>query len=172
MNNIEKIDRLLNLYFAGETTIAQEQELKKYFASQHVAAKHKVYQQIFETFETEKSEIYPENLPKMKILTVRKKPFKTLITSAAIAASILLMIGIFRTGGDSYVIIKGKRINDKELALQIAQTEMNKISASLKSSLKSLQTIDHINETMKTLHKIENIKNKVQNTLNKINIKL
>ncbi|MDR0753959.1 MAG: hypothetical protein LBF04_01055 [Prevotellaceae bacterium] len=174
MSNTEKINRLLDLYFAGETATEQEQELKKYFTSQNIAAEHKIYQQLFETFEAEKSEKYPENLPKMKIHSIRKKQFKTLIISTAIAASILLIIGIFQTDSNSsYVIINGKRINDKELALQMAQAKINKISKSLESDMQPLKNIDNkISERLKTLQKIENIKNKMQHTFDKINIEL
>ncbi|MDR2064385.1 MAG: hypothetical protein LBP85_01545 [Prevotellaceae bacterium] len=170
---MEKINRLLDLYFAGETTTEQEKELKKYFVSQNVIAEHKEYQQLFETFEAEKSEKYPENAPKIKIRLKHKKPFKILIVTTAIAASILLMIGIFQTDYDgSYLIINGKVINDKELALKIAQTKINKISTSLSSGMNSLKNIDKISERLKPLQKTEYIKNKIQHTLNKVNIKL
>ncbi|MDR2651860.1 MAG: hypothetical protein LBC68_06045 [Prevotellaceae bacterium] len=173
IKDMEKINRLLDLYFAGETTITQEQELKQYFASQNVAAEHKIYQQLFETFEVEKSEKYHGNLPKIKTQSTGKKPFITLIISTTIAASILLMTGIFQTSyDDSYVIINGKRINDSELALQIAQAKIKKISASLESGMKHVKSINKINENLKPLQKIGNIKNKIQHTLDKINIKL
>ncbi|MDR1553332.1 MAG: hypothetical protein LBS69_07715 [Prevotellaceae bacterium] len=170
---MKKINKLLDLYFAGETTITQEQELKKYFASQNVAVEHKKYQQLFESFEAEKSEKYPENLPKIKTQSTEKKPLMTLIISTAIAASILLMIGIFQTDyNDSYAIINGKRINDSKLAIQIAQTKINKISTSLESSMKHVRNINKVNESLKPLQKIEKIKNKIQHTLDKVNIKL
>ncbi|MDR2292663.1 MAG: hypothetical protein LBE11_04220 [Prevotellaceae bacterium] len=171
---MKKINNLIDLYFEGKTTIAQEQELKKYFTSQNINSEHKIYQQLFETFETEKKEKYPENLPKMKTRKIHKKPFKTLIILTAVAASILLIIGIFQTDSyDSYVIINGRRINDKELALQMVQAKINKISKSLESDMKPLKNIDNkLRERLKTLQKTGTIKNKIQHTLDKINIKL
>jgi hypothetical protein len=172
-NNMGKINSLLELYFAGETTTEQEQELKKYFVSQNVSAEHKAYQQLFETFEAEKSEKYPENMPKIKIRSKHKKPFKIITITTVIAASILLMIGIFQTGyNDSCLIVNGKMINDRELALQIAQTKINKISISLASGMNPLKNIDKTGEKLKPLQKIEDIKNKIQHTLSKVNIKL
>ncbi|MDR1984603.1 MAG: hypothetical protein LBQ28_07260 [Prevotellaceae bacterium] len=172
---MEKINELLDLYFAGATTTEQEQELKKYFASQNIAAEHKIYRQLFETFAAEKSEKYPENLPKIKNQSEHKKQFTMSIISTAIAASILLMIGIFHTNAEeSYVIIHGKRINDETLALQTAQSALYKISANLESDMKHVKHVnDNINENLKPLEKINEIKNtmnKIQNDINKINI--
>ncbi|MDR1347913.1 MAG: hypothetical protein LBJ63_05720 [Prevotellaceae bacterium] len=167
MKKTEKINRLLDLYFAGETTITQENELKKYFASNDIDAEHKVYRQLFETFETEKSEKYPKNPPEIKTSSIRKKIFVLPVISTAIAASILLMTGIFQTDG-SYVIINGNRINDSELALQIAQAKIDKISASLESSMKHVKSMNKIDKSLQPLQKVEYIKTKIQHTFEKI----
>ncbi|MDR0420199.1 MAG: hypothetical protein LBH30_01925 [Prevotellaceae bacterium] len=173
MNRIEKINKLLDLYFAGDTTTEQEQELKKYFASENIAAEHKIYQQLFDAFETEKSEKYPDSLPKIKPSAIRKKIFVMPLISTVIAASILMLIGIFQTERfDSYVIINGKRINDKELALHIAQAKISKVSESLKSGMKPINSMNVLHESMESLQKVKNIKNKMKNTFNKVHIKL
>jgi hypothetical protein len=173
MGKMEKINILLDLYFAGETTTEQENELKKYFASNNVAAEHKVYQPLFGTFEIEKSEKYPENLPKIRKQPVRRKMLVISIIATVAAASILLMIGIFQNKyDDTYVIIHGKRINDRELAIQTAQAKINKVSESLISGLKPAENIKKINDNLEALQKIEYIKTKIQHTFDKINIEL
>ncbi|MDR1198743.1 MAG: hypothetical protein LBK94_06980 [Prevotellaceae bacterium] len=169
MKKTKKINRLLDLYFAGETTITQEKELKKYFSSNDIDAEHKVYQQLFKTFEAEKSEKYPENPPEIKTPSISRKIFFMPVISTAIAASILLMTGIFQTKYyDDYVIMNGKRINNSEFALQVAQAKINKVSESLKSGMKPVRNINKIYKSLQSLQKVEYIKTKIQHTFEKI----
>jgi hypothetical protein len=170
---MKKITELLNLYFAGETTIEQEQELKQYFASQNIDGEHKAYQQLFETFATEQQEKYPENLPKIRTKPLRKRSVVISIISAAAAACVLFMLTVFPSQTEeNYVVINGKRIYDDELALKMANEKIAKISTNLESGLKHLQNLNKIGESLKPLQKIENIQNKVKHTLDKVNIKI
>ena len=52
---MEKIDDLLEMYFRGETTIAEEQVLKQYFKTGQIQAAHEMYRPLFEAFEQELS---------------------------------------------------------------------------------------------------------------------
>ena len=171
---METLNKLLDLYFAGETTIEQEQELKKYFASGNIADEHKIYQQLFETFVSEKQEKYPENLPKIKPQPYYKKPFFVSIVSAvAVAASVLMFFGIFsEMPSEDFIVIKGKRIDDKELAMQTAKEKLIRVSAKLEAGLKPVEHINKIGESLQPLQKMQDIQTKMQNTFEKINVKL
>jgi hypothetical protein len=173
---METIDKLLDLYFAGETTTAQEQELKNYFASSNIADEHKIYQQLFETFITEKQEKYPENLPKIKQQPYFKQRFFiSLVSAAAVAASVLLAFGIFskmyNKDFEDYIIINGKRINDKQLAMHTAKEKLICISEKLETGLKPVEKISEIGEKLQPLQKMQTIRTNMQNTFEKITIK-
>ena len=138
---MKKINEILDLYFAGETSIEQEQELKQYFASQNIENEHKAYRQLFETFATEKQEKYPENMPKMRSKPLRKRSVVISIISAA--ACVLFMLTVFPSQvEENYVVINGKRIYDDELVLKMANEKIAKISANLESGFRHLQNIN------------------------------
>ena len=179
MNNIknkdmETINKLLDLYFDGETTVAQEQELKQYFASDDIADEHKIYQPLFEAFANERQELYHENLPKIKPQPYYKRRlFVSIVSVAAVAASVLLIFGIFSEMQNSdFVVINGKRIDNKALAMQTAKEKLIRISEKLELGFKSVESINKIGESLNTLQKMQTIQTKMQNTFEKITIKL
>jgi len=173
---MKTINELLDLYFTGETTIAQEQELKQYFSSDNIADEHKIYQPLFESFVSEKQEKYPENLPKMK-----KQPYYTqrffvsIVSAVAVAASVLMLFGIFsEIPSEDFIVINGKRIDDKELAMQTAKEKLIQISEKLETGLKPVEHVNKIykiNEGLNTLQTIQTIQANMQNTFEKIKIK-
>ncbi|MDR3286391.1 MAG: hypothetical protein LBT27_02995 [Prevotellaceae bacterium] len=170
---METINKLLNLYFAGETTIEQERELKNYFASTNVAAEHKAYIQLFETFAAEKSEKYPTHLPKIKTQFIHKKQFIISIISTAAAASVLLLLTIFMPKTEeNYIVINGIRIDDSQLALQTARSKIIEISEIIETRMKPVKNINKINESLKPLQKLEDLNKTIQHTFDKLNFKL
>lgn len=171
---METVNELLDLYFAGETTLAQEQKLKQYFASGNIAEEHKAYQQLFAAFVLEKQEKYPENMPKIAVQPYSKRPFfLSLISAVAMAACVLLLFGIFRTNpSEDFVVINGKRIDDRNLAIQTAKEKLTLVSERLSTGLKPVRNIYKIRESMRPLQKIQAIQTKMQNTFEKINITL
>lgn len=83
---LNKIEILLEKYFEGETSIAEETELKTYFLSGNVAPHLKQYGPLFGYFAEEKSKKSNQEL----ILVVQKR--KTIWWS--IAASVVVLIGV------------------------------------------------------------------------------
>ena len=51
---LKLVEQLLEKYFQGETTIAEEKQLKAYFSSNDVAPHLAKYQALFGYFETQK----------------------------------------------------------------------------------------------------------------------
>ena len=51
---LKLVEQLLEKYFQGETTIAEEKQLKAYFSSNDVASHLAKYQSLFGYFETQK----------------------------------------------------------------------------------------------------------------------
>jgi hypothetical protein len=54
MTNFENIKALLDKYFAGETTLEEEDVLKKYFTGEHVDEQLKTYTPLFQFFTHER----------------------------------------------------------------------------------------------------------------------
>lgn len=87
MESNKNIEQWLELYFEGESSLAQEQKLRAYFTDNDVAPHLEKYTALFSAFAKAKQERYTGeiNLPK-------KKAFSPVFS---IAASILVLIGLF-----------------------------------------------------------------------------
>jgi hypothetical protein len=81
-----KIEALLEKYFEGETSIAEENELKSYFSSSNVAEHLEQYRPLFGYFAEAKEQKLTDNV--MLISKKRK------VAWLSIAASIVVMLGI------------------------------------------------------------------------------
>jgi hypothetical protein len=83
---LNKIENILEKYFQGETSIAEENELKEYFSSPNVAQHLQQYQSIFGYFSQAKEQKMTQEIP----LQTKKRNVAWL----SIAASIVLLLGI------------------------------------------------------------------------------
>lgn len=81
-----KMETLLEKYFEGETSIAEENELKDYFSSQGVAPHLEQYRPLFGYFTDAKEQKFTNNIS----LVSKKQKVKWL----SIAASITVLLGI------------------------------------------------------------------------------
>ena len=86
-NKNNNIERLLDAYFEGETSLAQERELREYFSGDHVASHLKQYIPMFTAFARAGEERYTGeiNLPK----PINYRPYLN------IAAGIVVLVGLF-----------------------------------------------------------------------------
>jgi len=90
---MEMMNELLEKYFRGETSLAEEKELKKYFSEGNVAAVHEIYRALFEEFRQELNET--AKTPLKKVIPVQRKIKRIWIQTFAytsIAATILLLV--------------------------------------------------------------------------------
>lgn len=87
--DLNKIENLLELYFEGETSLKQEEQLQKYFTSDEVAPHLAEYIPIFGAFAKAKETGFNRALE----LPETKRSYKWI----PVAASILLCIGLFLT---------------------------------------------------------------------------
>ncbi len=105
------IDKLLEKYFEGATSLDEEQILRDYFLQTKIEERHKAYKPIFNFFSEEKRDISP-----------KKKINPSLFKWIGIAASIALIAGIWSlfyipNGNEtkSLVYVDGKEITDARL---------------------------------------------------------
>lgn len=85
-----KIEELLEKYFQGETSIAEEKELTNYFSSSNVAQHLEQYQPLFGYFSLAKEQINPKELPELPT----KKGQSTKPVWWSLAASVVILLGI------------------------------------------------------------------------------
>jgi len=84
---LKLVEQLLEQYFQGETTIAEEKQLKAYFSSNDVAPHLAKYQSLFGYFEMQKGTQFEQKLP----LQPRKQ---STVKWMGISASFVVLFGL------------------------------------------------------------------------------
>ena len=132
-----KIEVLLEKYFEGETSIAEEIELKNYFSSPNVAPHLEQYQPLFGYFSMAKEQKYTQQIP---LLSIKRK-----VAWLSIAASVVIMLGI---GSYVYfnanVAMENKELgsyDDPEEALAATQKALAMLSNNVNVGVESVQYI-------------------------------
>jgi len=85
---LQSIERLLDKYFEGETSIAEEKQLKAYFGAEGVAQHLVQYKPLFGYFEQQQQTQQFEK-------AVPLKPKKRYTAWLSVAASVVVMFGMF-----------------------------------------------------------------------------
>ena len=170
---MEMMNELLEKYFRGETSLTEEKELKKYFASQEVKKEHEIYRALFVVFDQEKHET--AKVPLKKVLAKQNRVKQLWIRTfsySGIAAALVLALWIQRPqqNGD-YAVIHGRRIDSPEYAQEYAKKRMNKVSQMLARSMKPMQSLEKVRENMQPLQNVSDIKEKMVEIQNKLQFK-
>lgn len=151
------INKIIDKYFNGESSREEEKILKYYFNSNKVAPEHLVFKPLFDAFEIEANESY--KIKKPKKFFIQKWAF----AGSGFAAAVLLTLWLFGSPafqGD-YAIVNGTRINDHELAQQLAESKMNKVGQMLDEKLKPLESIQMVRNSLKPAKKIGEIRDEI-----------
>lgn len=83
---LNKIEILIEKYFQGETSIAEEKELRSYFSSQNVAPHLEQYKAMFGYFTEAKQQEFKQEIP--------QQAKKQKVMWLSIAASIVVLLGM------------------------------------------------------------------------------
>lgn len=147
---LNRIEYILEKYFQGETTIAEEKELKDYFSSPNVAQHLEQYQPMFGYFSQVKEQKSTQEIP----LQTKKRN----VTWLSIAASAVILLGI---GTYFYV-------SDKNVTPVVAQSELGTYDnpeEALAATQKALALVsNNVNvglESVQYIHEYEQSKNKI-----------
>ena len=145
---LDSIENLIDKYFEGETSIAEENELKVYFSSTDVAQHLKQYQTIFGYFSQAKEQQFTQEIP----LQTKKR---NVVLWLSIAASVVVMLGV---GTMMYFI------NDKEEQF-VACTPEDSPELALQQTEKALALVsEHLNtgiESVSYINEYEQSKNRI-----------
>ncbi|MCD4745687.1 MAG: hypothetical protein K8R58_05260 [Bacteroidales bacterium] len=182
--NLQRIELLIEKYFNGETSLAEENELRLYFLKENIPVHLKMYKNIFKYFSESHTEKLPdENFDKKILDKINKdqtitnnKPRRIklyLITS--VAACILLLIGLFFQFKNKNLFNSKHKIqfadtyNDPQLAYAETKKALCMISSNFNMGTKDLKKLSQFNSGMKELNSITVFETGIKN-LNKLSI--
>lgn len=143
-----KIEQLLDKYFEGQTSIAEEKDLKNYFSQPNVAQHLKHYQSVFGYFSKSKELQFEKTIP----LPSKKR---SSVVWLSVAASVVIMIGVgtFAYFNSEKPVVSGKfgTYDNPELALKETKKALDLISKNVNVGIVS---VNYINEYQETKEKI------------------
>ena len=148
---MEKMNELLDKYFRGETSLAEEEILKSYFLSETVKSEHESCRVLFEVFDQELSE--KAETPLLKVLPRQREVkhfwIKTFSYSGIAAALVLALWVQYPRSEKDYAIIHGHRINDPEYAQKYAEKKLNDVNEMLQNGLRPLRNMEALKENLR-----------------------
>jgi hypothetical protein len=142
---LDKIEKLLEKYFDAETTIAEEKELKDYFASSDVAQHLEHYKPIFGYVTQAKQEQFTATIP---LNTKKRKSVVWLSVAATVA--VMFGVALFTINQPTESEDLGT-YDDPEVAFRETQKALALISESVN---KGIGSMSYINEYEQSKNKI------------------
>ncbi|MEO0046573.1 MAG: hypothetical protein RL705_1764 [Bacteroidota bacterium] len=142
---LDKIEKLLEKYFEAETTIAEEKELKGYFASSDVAQHLEHYKPIFGYVTQAKQEQFTATIP---LNTKKRKSVVWLSVAATVA--VMFGVALFTINQPTESEDLGT-YDDPEVAFRETQKALALISESVN---KGIGSMSYINEYEQSKNKI------------------
>jgi hypothetical protein len=145
---LKLVEQLLEQYFQGETTIAEEKQLKAYFSSNDVAPHLAKYQALFGYFETQKETQFEQ-----KLLLQPRKQFT--VKWIGIAASFVVLFGLatfyFSTSEPKQEDLG--TYNNPEEAFAATQKALLMVSEQVNIGMESVVYLEEYEKTKKTIFK-------------------
>jgi len=141
---LSKIEKILERYFEGTTSIAEEQQLKDYFSSSNVASHLRQYQSLFVYFSEAKNE---------KSERVFATPPQKInqMTWISIAASVVVVLGIgFYAFNSSATKSQSQNLGtfeDPEIAFKETQKALALLSSHVNKGIDTFQYIERYETT-------------------------
>lgn len=143
---LHNIELLLEKYFEGETSIAEEKALRDYFSTQDVAQHLKQYTPMFCYFSHSKEQKSAKQVP----LQSKKRHVAWL----SLAASVVVMLGI---GTFAYFNDQPKdnlgTYNDPEIAFKETQKALSLLSGNVNKGLESVKYVEEYEESKNLIFK-------------------
>jgi hypothetical protein len=151
--DLQTIEILLEKYFEGTTSIAEEKQLKAYFSSQDVAPHLEHYRNLFGYFKAEKEIEFDKKLP----LQPSKQPTVKWI---GIAASFVFLFGT------AWFFLNGNSNDNKDLgtfenpeeAFQATQEALQLLSGEVNQGVEGIAVLKQYEQTKRTIFKKSNKK--------------
>lgn len=136
------IDTLLNKYWEGETELKEEEILKAYFKSEHVAEGHLPFAGLFEYFDDHKKLKYHDssefNNQTVKVFTFRKFIYAAAAVLVLVlgAVTVMQLMEVQNTSNKSSMV---QEIEDPEEALRVTKEALALVSSKFRASQESVR---------------------------------
>ncbi len=147
---LERIEKLIESYLEGATSVAEENELKVYFSSSNVELHLQHYQPLFSYFKQAKEEEFSR-----EILLPTKKKNNLQLWSIAASVVVFLGVGTFmyleNNTSDDFVTCTPE--DSPELVLQQTQKALALVSEHLNTGIKSVGYINEYEESKNRIFK-------------------
>ena len=129
---LHKIELLLEKYFQGETSIAEEKELRLYFTSPGVAQHLEQYKPMFDYFTNARSETFDQQIP--------LKSNKRYAGWLSIAASAVVLLGVAFAWNQNQAEDLGTYDNP-EVAFRETQKALSLLSGNVNKGVESVKYV-------------------------------
>ncbi|MGA2822510.1 MAG: hypothetical protein ABSE72_03195 [Bacteroidales bacterium] len=161
--NIKEIEELLEKFYEGGTTAAEEQQLRDFFTREAVPPYLAVHADIFRYYKEAGKEELPdpefenrllEEIDETPIIPMysRRRQFFVL---TGIAATILLLIGIVFTFRNDLFLRSTKRSANTEIAFQQAKNALAMVSANFNTGLDQVQKLGNFQRGLNEVQKLQ-----------------
>ncbi|TBW29008.1 hypothetical protein [Gramella sp. KN1008] len=149
---LAKIEKLLERYEDGKTSLAEENLLREYFLNENVPEHLRSYQLIFMFSANQKKETMQSN-PGIKSHKNRRKWYSW----TSIAAILIVALGVFFFNDSSRMLNDNDlgTISDEELALEKTKETLNMVSQLMNEGTANLAYLKEFNKTTNKILKTD-----------------
>ncbi len=147
-----EIEKILDRYYEGDTTLTEEQLLREYFNGAHVADHLKTDQPLFRYFSASASESPAREPQVVSIAPIRHK----ILYVSSLAAGVLLVIGLFFTFLNNHSNRNHLLNNTIEVQMAYMQTEdaLMLVSGNLNNGLHLVRKLATFDKALNDMQRI------------------
>lgn len=140
---LNKIERLLSRYEEGETTLAEEKELREYFSQEEIPEHLEAYELLFKFQSQQIKTTFTEKEP----IELERKNYRFAWTS--IAAVIIVALGLFyfNQPQPSLTTSEMSSVTEQEKALEKTKQTLKMVSAIMNEGTADLVYLQEFNKT-------------------------
>ncbi|AWM12830.1 hypothetical protein DI487_02385 [Flavobacterium sediminis] len=143
----KQVKQLLEKYFEGQTSIAEEKQLKAYFSSEDVAPDLVSYQPMFANFRMQREEQFTKALP------LQPRKHNHIVKWIGIAASFVVLFGVLQFYFSESPKEDLGTFNSPEEAFVATQKALDMVSNSVNQGVESVAVLKEYEKTKKTIFK-------------------
>jgi hypothetical protein len=140
----DRIALLVTKYFEGQTSIAEEMALKKYFTSSEIAPDLVQHKPLFQYLASNSSHEFKKGIPLVK---AQSNPIKWL----SIAASVVVLVGVglytYNTYGTSKPSADLGSFDDPQVAFEETQKALALLSMQVNTGIESVRYVQTYEDT-------------------------
>ena len=145
--------QLLARYLLGETTLSEEKQLSNYLCTAALPDDLLPCRALFRFFRDEAAVTPPESASTRSLRT-RPRYLRLFAPLAAAAAGILLFLSLYHPAHSDFVCYQdGRRINDRQEAMLLAQQQWEQVSAQIEKATAMAEKLDQMKNYTQTISK-------------------